>query len=108
MTRLRPAHCLLTCTLLGSIAWLASTPAAAAEPSNELEKMRREFIDSFSRTALNTTPGDATFLRIMVAVSGAKRGVEIGAATGKRAYDKRQAIQKRQQQRDVQRELRRR
>ncbi len=33
---------------------------------------------------------------------------EIGAATGKRAYDKRQAIQKRQQQRDMAREMRRR
>ncbi len=33
---------------------------------------------------------------------------ELGAATGKRAYDKRQALQKRQQQRDMDRELRRR
>lgn len=33
---------------------------------------------------------------------------ELAAAVGKRAYDKRQAIQKRQQQRDVQRALRRR
>jgi SsrA-binding protein len=32
---------------------------------------------------------------------------ELAAAVGKRAYDKRQAIQKRQQQRDVQRALRR-
>lgn len=31
---------------------------------------------------------------------------ELGVAVGKRAYDKRQAIQKRQQQRDVQRALR--
>lgn len=33
---------------------------------------------------------------------------ELAAAVGKRAYDKRQTIQKRQQQRDVQREMRRR
>ena len=33
---------------------------------------------------------------------------ELGAAAGKRTYDKRRAIQERQQQRDVQRELRRR
>ncbi len=33
---------------------------------------------------------------------------ELGAAVGKRAYDKRRALQKRQQQRDMERELRRR
>jgi len=34
--------------------------------------------------------------------------VELGVAVGKRQYDKRQAIRKREQQRDMQRELRRR
>ena len=31
---------------------------------------------------MNTTPGDATFLRIMIESSNAKRGLEIGTATG--------------------------
>jgi predicted O-methyltransferase YrrM len=47
--------------------------------SNEF---RKEFIENFKRTGLNTTPGDAMMLRILVASSGAKRGVEVGSATG--------------------------
>ncbi len=43
---------------------------------------RKQFIDSFRRTGLNTTPGDAMMLRILVESSGAKRGVEVGSASG--------------------------
>lgn len=46
------------------------------------DQARDEFIANFKRTGLNTTPGDAMMLRILVASRGAKRGVEIGAATG--------------------------
>jgi predicted O-methyltransferase YrrM len=43
---------------------------------------RQEFIARFERTRLNTTPGDAMMLRILVGGCGARRGVEIGAANG--------------------------
>jgi len=45
-------------------------------------EFRKQFIDKFQRTALNTTPGDAMMLRILIESSGAKRGVEVGAASG--------------------------
>lgn len=46
------------------------------------EAFRREFIKDFHRTGLNTTPGDAMMLRILVESAGAKRGVEVGSASG--------------------------
>ena len=49
---------------------------------SDLQRHRTMFIKNFQRTILNTTPGDAKFLQIMVESSGAKRGVEIGSATG--------------------------
>jgi len=45
-------------------------------------EFRNEFIKNFERIGLNTTPGDAMMLRILVAGSGAKRGVEVGSSTG--------------------------
>jgi len=50
--------------------------------SQELRKFREDFIRSFHRIAINTTPGDARLLRILIESSGAKRGVEVGTATG--------------------------
>jgi predicted O-methyltransferase YrrM len=55
---------------------------AAKAPSPELQKFRADFIKKFKRMPLNTTLGDATFLRIMVESSNAKRGIEVGTATG--------------------------
>jgi len=55
---------------------------SAGEAAKTSEAFRRSFLDSFHRTGLNTTPGDATMLRILVESRGAKRGVEIGAASG--------------------------
>jgi predicted O-methyltransferase YrrM len=51
-------------------------------PTAKLEHFRRRFIEIFKRITMNTTPGDATFLRILVESSKAKRGLEIGTATG--------------------------
>lgn len=51
----------------------------AGKPSDEF---RKQFIENFKRTGLNTTPGDAMTLRILVEASRAKRGVEVGAASG--------------------------
>jgi len=47
-----------------------------------LQKFRAEFIENFSRIPWNSTPGDAQFLRILIESSRAKRGLEIGVATG--------------------------
>ncbi|MHC4118546.1 MAG: O-methyltransferase [Planctomycetota bacterium] len=46
------------------------------------DQFRKDFIKNFKRTGLNTTPGDAKMLRILVASAGCKRGVEVGSATG--------------------------
>jgi predicted O-methyltransferase YrrM len=50
--------------------------------SVEKWKYRAAYIDKFKRIGLNTTPGDATLLRILVQTRNAQRGVEIGTATG--------------------------
>ncbi|MEA3226862.1 MAG: class I SAM-dependent methyltransferase [Planctomycetota bacterium] len=46
------------------------------------DKFRKDFINNFKRTGLNTTPGDAMMLRILVESAGCKRGVEVGSASG--------------------------
>jgi predicted O-methyltransferase YrrM len=51
-------------------------------PSVKLEQLRNDFIGNFTRIEKNTTPGDAALLRILVESSRAKRGLEIGTATG--------------------------
>ncbi len=68
------------------VRWLALAAClcacALAQAPNKSEAFRKEFLDKFARTGLNTTPPDAMMLRILVESSGAKRGVEIGAASG--------------------------
>jgi len=54
----------------------------AAEQTRPSDEFRKQFIEGFRRTGLNTAPGDAMMLRILVETSGAKRGVEVGAASG--------------------------
>ena len=61
---------------------LAALVVGAAEKDNKSAEFRNQFIKDFQRTGLNTTPGDAMLLRILVESSGAKRGVEVGAASG--------------------------
>jgi len=46
------------------------------------DEARMSFIKEFKRTGLNTTPGDAMLLRILVETRNAQRGVEVGSATG--------------------------
>ena len=46
------------------------------------EEFRKQFIKDFKRTGLNTTPEDALTLRILIQTAKAKRGVEVGSATG--------------------------
>ena len=50
--------------------------------SGDLQQFRRDFIERFQRIGINTTPGDARFLRILIEGSRAKSGLEIGVATG--------------------------
>lgn len=50
--------------------------------SKDLDQFRTDFIENFHRIAMNTTPGDAQFLRILVESSRATSGLEIGTATG--------------------------
>lgn len=56
--------------------------AAQGKDSKTSPEFRKQFIDNFKRTGLNTTPGDAMMLRILVEASKAKRGVEVGSASG--------------------------
>ena len=46
------------------------------------DQFRKDFIKNFKRTGLNTTPGDAMMLRILVAGAKCRRGVEVGSASG--------------------------
>ncbi|MBE0535461.1 MAG: class I SAM-dependent methyltransferase [Phycisphaerae bacterium] len=55
---------------------------AADADNRHSREFRDAFIKNFQRTGLNTTPGDAMMLRILVESSGAKRGVEVGSASG--------------------------
>ena len=52
------------------------------EPERPTDEFRRRFIESFRRSPLNTTPGDAMMLRILVESAGARRGIEVGSANG--------------------------
>jgi predicted O-methyltransferase YrrM len=69
--------------LLASIALCVEPTGDDAMPTRaKLQQTRDDFVRSFERIGLNTTPGDAMFLRILVETSRAKRGLEIGTATG--------------------------
>jgi predicted O-methyltransferase YrrM len=56
--------------------------AYSGETDMKSEKGREEFIRNFKHIGLDTTADDARFLRILVASSRAKRGVEVGTARG--------------------------
>jgi caffeoyl-CoA O-methyltransferase len=55
---------------------------SAEEGKKMTDAEREQYIKDFHRTGLNTTPGDAMFLRILVEGVKCKRGVEVGTATG--------------------------
>lgn len=67
---------------LALICVMSITAVALAGDAEDLNKARAKFLKEFRRIGLNTTPGDAMFLRIMVESTKAKRGVEVGTATG--------------------------
>lgn len=72
----------IAATLGVVVSSLAALCVYAGESNKMSPEFRKQFIDNFKRTGLNTTPGDAMMLRILVEASGAKRGVEVGAASG--------------------------
>jgi len=55
---------------------------SAEEGKKMTDAEREQFIKDFHRIGLNTTPGDAMMLRIIVEGANRKRGVEVGSATG--------------------------
>ncbi len=70
--------------LTGVAVMMAFSLVLGAGPGDQRRsrEFREQFIKDFRRTGLNTTPGDAMMLRILVESSRAKRGIEVGAATG--------------------------
>ncbi len=72
----------LTTALCIPVLAFAGLIVYAGESNKMSPEFRKQFIDNFHRTSLNTTPGDAMMLRILVESARAKRGVEIGAASG--------------------------
>jgi predicted O-methyltransferase YrrM len=54
----------------------------SGEQNRMSNEFRRQFIKDFQRSSLNTTVGDAMMLRILVESARAKRGVEVGSASG--------------------------
>jgi predicted O-methyltransferase YrrM len=75
-------HSLFPPALLAAFALLVEGAGRTAEPAATPETARERLIREFPRIGLNTTPGDAMLLRILVQSRGAKRGVEVGSATG--------------------------
>lgn len=84
---LRSTSKIITAASLALFVYSATTFAqdpGAGNPhvTNDVTAARKAFIESFDRIGLNSAPGDAAMLRILVQSSKAKRGVEVGTATG--------------------------
>jgi predicted O-methyltransferase YrrM len=60
----------------------AAGAASPPEPARNSGEFRKTFLEKFQRTGLSTAPGDAMMLRILVESMRAKRGVEVGVASG--------------------------
>lgn len=75
-------HSLFRPALLATLVLLGDCTGRAADSAATPEAARERLIREFPRIGLNTTPGDAMLLRILVQSRGAKRGVEVGSATG--------------------------
>jgi len=68
----------LSMALVASCVFLAR----AADQDKTSREFREQFVKNFQRIGLNTTLGDAMMLRILVESAKAKRGIEVGSATG--------------------------
>lgn len=56
--------------------------ARSQDKQKPTDEFRRQYIREFKRIGLNTTPGDAMMLRILVESGKFKRGIEVGTSTG--------------------------
>lgn len=74
--------CIIPILGILGLATTLATSASAAEEARVSDKAREELLRNFERIGLNTTPGDAMMLRILVQTAKARRGVEVGTATG--------------------------
>jgi predicted O-methyltransferase YrrM len=75
----REASYLVVGLLVVSIAFLS---VSFAQEKGTTDASREQFIKDFKRSGLNTTPGDAMLLRILIESKKSQRGVEVGSATG--------------------------
>ena len=66
------------CVLIGSNVVMVYS----GQKNKTSDEFRNNFVKNFQRTMLNTTEDDAMMLRILVESSRAKRGIEVGSATG--------------------------
>jgi predicted O-methyltransferase YrrM len=73
---------LLTLVLCVALVGLNVVLVYSGERNKISDEFRERFVKNFQRTSLNTTEGDAMMLRILVESAGAKRGIEVGSATG--------------------------
>jgi len=64
------------------LAAVVCTSVYSGEADKASPEFRADFIKSFSRAGLDSTPGDAMLLRILVAGAKSKRGVEVGSFKG--------------------------
>ena len=87
----RLAHLTLTFAVILCLAIVILSPAVSSAQASgagsphvtgDLDATRKAFVENFERINLNSTPGDAAVLRILVESTQAKRGVEVGTATG--------------------------
>lgn len=79
-----PSYGLIAILCFAPTAPAADQQSGAGNPhvTNDLDAQRKAFVESFERIGLNSAPGDAAMLRILVESTRAKRGIEVGTATG--------------------------
>jgi len=73
---------LLTLVLCVALVGVNVVLVYSGEQNKMSDEFRERFVKNFQRTWLNTTEGDAMMLRILVESARAKRGIEVGSATG--------------------------
>ena len=73
---------LLTLVLCAALVGVNVVLVYSGERNKISDEFRERFVKNFQRTWLNTTEGDAMMLRILVESARAKRGIEVGSATG--------------------------
>lgn len=61
---------------------LVGASVHSGEAKKMSDKEREAFLKDFDRTGMDTTPGDAMLLRILVEARKAQRGVEVGSYKG--------------------------